>query len=117
MVYDSQHFPADLKAAMYAWIKTNLQSEREEGQTEEQFIYKARKKALGQFKKEIMGMPQATREAIAGELEQKFEFLFKQLNAVNNKELVVGYVPMKRVIVRKRDAEGEQYVHSGEGAD
>ncbi len=65
MVYDSKHFPADLKGKMYDWIKANLQAEKEEGQTEEQFIYKARKKALGQFKKEIMGMPAATRDAIA----------------------------------------------------
>ena len=63
-----------------------------------------------------MGLPQATRDAIAKEIEEKFEFLFKQLNAVNNKELVDKYVTLKRVIIRKRQ-EKQEVVHDGEGAD
>ena len=76
---------------MYNWLKTNLANERKEGQTEEQFIYKTRKKALGQFKKEIMALPQQTRDTIATEVEKQFEFLFKQLNVVNTKALVEKY--------------------------
>jgi fructose/tagatose bisphosphate aldolase len=116
MIYESKHFPADLKARMYEWLKVNAANERKEGQTDEQFFYSARKKALGSFKKEIMGLPDATRDAIAAEIEAKFEFLFKQLNAVNNKELVDKYITLKRVIVRKRK-EGAEVVHDGEGAD
>ncbi len=78
---------------MYKWLKTNLKNERKKGQTEEQFIYKTRKKALGQFKKEIIALPQQSREAIASEVEKQFEFLFKQLNIVNTKELVEKYYP------------------------
>jgi len=115
MIYESKHFPADLKAKIYAWLKVNAASESKEGETEEQFIYKTRKKALGQFKKEIMGLAQTTRDAIAQEIEQKFDFLFKQLNSVNNKELVDKYTTLKRVIVRKR--EETNVVHDGEGAD
>ncbi|MDD5166601.1 MAG: class II fructose-bisphosphate aldolase [Candidatus Omnitrophica bacterium] len=116
MIYESKHFPVDLRVKIYDWLKTNAASERKEGETEEQFIYKTRKKALGPFKKEIMGMPQATRDAIAKEIEEKFEFLFKQLNAVNNKELVEKYITLKRVIIRKRE-ESKHVVHDGEGAD
>jgi len=116
MMYESKHFPTDLKAKMYEWLKTNAVSERKEGETDDQFFYKARKKALGQFKKEIMGLPDAVRDAIAAEIEQKFEFLFKQLNAVNNKELVDKYITLKRVITRKREEKAE-VVHDGEGAD
>ncbi len=116
MIYDSKHFPPGLKAKIYDWLKTNAASEKKEGETEEQFFYKTRKKALGAFKKDIMGLPRETRDAIAAEIENKFEFLFKQLNAVNNKELVDKYVTLKRVIVRKRDA-GAGVVHDGEGAD
>ena len=116
MIYDSKHFPADLKQKIYDWLKVNAASEKKEGETEDQFFYKARKKALGPFKKEIMGLAQETRDAIAQEIESKFDFLFKQLNAVNNAELVDKYVPLKRVIVRKRhDQPG--IVHDGEGAD
>ena len=63
-----------------------------QGQTEEQFLYKTRKKALGPFKKEIMGLPQQTRDAIAAEIENKFEFLFKQLNVTSNRALVDKYI-------------------------
>lgn len=116
MIYESKHFPQDLKHKIYEWLKVNAASERKEGETEEQFFYKSRKKALGPFKKDIMGLPQGVRDAIAGEIEAKFEFLFKQLNAVSNKELVDKYVTLKRVISRKRD-EKEAIVHDGEGAD
>ncbi|MFA5100355.1 MAG: class II fructose-bisphosphate aldolase [Candidatus Omnitrophota bacterium] len=116
MIYDSKHFPKDLKDKMYEWLKVNAAGERKEGETEEQFFYKARKKALGAFKKEIMSLSKDLRDAIAAELEQKFEFLFKQLNAVNNKELVDKFVTLKRVIVRKRNETGPVH-HDGEGAD
>ncbi len=116
MIYDSRHFPVDLKNRIYAWLKVNAANEAKEGETEEQFFYKTRKKAFGAFKKEIMGLGQATRDAIAAEIENKFDFLFKQLNAVNNASLVDKYVSLKRVIVRKhRQAPG--LVHDGEGAD
>jgi fructose/tagatose bisphosphate aldolase len=117
MIYESSHFPAELRTKIYDWLKSNAASERKEGETEEQFIYKTRKKALGPFKKEIMGLPQETRDAIAREIEEKFDFLFKQLNAINNKELVDKYVTLKRVILRKREEKKEQVMHTGEGAD
>jgi len=116
MIFDSRHFPQELKDKIYTWLKINAAQEKTADETEEQFLYKTRKKALGPFKKEIMGLPQAARDAIAAELEQKFDFLFKQLNAVNNKELVDKYVTLKRVIVRKRE-EQAGVVHDGEGAD
>ncbi|RJP27956.1 MAG: aldolase [Candidatus Omnitrophota bacterium] len=116
MIYDSRHFPADLKARMYEWLKVNAASERSEGQTDEQFFYKARKKALGAFKKDIMGLPKEIRDAITTEVEGKFEFLFKQLNNLNNKDLVDKFITLKRVIIRKSQ-EGPDVVHDGEGAD
>jgi fructose/tagatose bisphosphate aldolase len=116
MLYESRHFPAELKTKIYEWLKTNAISEKAADETEDQFIYKTRKKALGPFKKEIMGLAQETRNAIAKEIEEKFDFLFKQLNAVNNKELVDKYITLKRVIVRKHKQTGA-VEHTGEGAD
>jgi fructose/tagatose bisphosphate aldolase len=116
MIYDSKHFPADLRKRMYDWLKANAASEAKAGETEEQFFYKTRKKALGPFKKEIMGLSPAVRDAIAAEIENKFDFLFKQLNCVNNKDIVDKYVTLKRVIWRKRKS-GADVVHDGEGAD
>jgi fructose/tagatose bisphosphate aldolase len=116
MLLDSQNFPADLKKRMYDWLNVNAASERKPGESDEQFFYKARKKALGPFKKDIMGLPQEVRERIAAEIENKFDFLFKQLDAVNNRELTDKYVLLRRVIVRKHKA-GKEVVHDGEGAD
>ena len=116
MIFDSKHFPADLKTRIYDWLKVNAANEAKSGETQEQFFYKTRKKALGQFKKEIMNLAQPIRDAIAQEIENKFDFLFKQLNAVNNSSLVDKYIVLKRVIVRKRQ-ETTGVVHDGEGAD
>ncbi|RJO64658.1 MAG: aldolase [Candidatus Omnitrophota bacterium] len=116
MIYESAHFPQELKRRMYEWLNINAASEKKEAETEEQFFYKTRKKALGPFKKDIMGLPSETREAIAGEIEQRFDFLFKQLNAVQNKEIVDKFVTLKRVISRKRK-DGPAVQHDGEGAD
>ncbi len=92
MIYESKHFPAELKKKMYGWLKINAANEAKQGETEEQFFYKTRKKALGPFKKEIMNLPQTTRNAIAAEIENKFDFLFKQLNVINKSSLVAKYV-------------------------
>lgn len=116
MIYDSKHFPQDLKDKIYEWLKANVASERKDGETDEQFFYKTRKKALGPFKRDIMGLSDGARDAIASEIEAKFEFLFKQLNVINKKELVDKYISLKRVISRKRK-EGAGVVHDGEGAD
>ena len=92
MIYESKHFPDELKKKIYAWLKVNAINEAKQGETEDQFLYKTRKKALGPFKKEIMKLPQETRDAIAAEIETKFDFLFKQLNIVNKRELLNKYV-------------------------
>jgi fructose/tagatose bisphosphate aldolase len=92
MIYESAHFPADLKNRMYKWLKINAANEAKKGETEEQFLYKTRKKALGPFKKEIMTLPQGTRDAIAAEIEDRFDFLFTQLGVLNKSELVNKYV-------------------------
>ncbi len=90
MVYDSVLFPAALHEKMYAWLKTNAASERKEGMTDEQFFYKARKKALGPFKADIMGLKD--RAKIAEEVEEKFAFLFEQLKIKDSADLVKQYV-------------------------
>jgi fructose/tagatose bisphosphate aldolase len=91
MIYESEHFPSDLKDRIYQWLKINAANEAKEGETQEQFLYKTRKKALGHFKREIMELPQETRDAITAEVEKRFEFLFRELNIANKKELVERY--------------------------
>ncbi|MBN2097561.1 MAG: class II fructose-bisphosphate aldolase [Candidatus Omnitrophica bacterium] len=97
IVYESKHFPGELRAKIYQWLKDNCAADRKEGMSEEQFIYKTRKKGFGPFKQELMDLPQATREAIAQELKDKFAFLFKKLNAANTEALVNKYVRPTRI--------------------
>jgi len=118
MAYESSSFPRDLRDRMYVWIKKELIQEKKPEQTEEQFIYTARKKALGPFKKDIMGMQRETRDKIAREIEAKFDFLFQKLNVLNTRPLTSKYVTAKRVITRKRQEAAKGSVEiSHEGAD
>ena len=64
MVYEHPQFPAALKAEMYAWVRANATEERKPKDTEEQFIYKARKKAIGPFKPQMWGCRDDARRAI-----------------------------------------------------
>jgi len=92
IIYESRHFPSHLREAMYAWLQENCASEKKEGQTEEQFLYKTRKKGFGPFKQQLWDLPSAIRTAIGEELEDKFNFLFQKLNVVNTQDLVKRYV-------------------------
>ena len=96
IIYESKHFPPDLKSEIYSWINENFAGEKKEDQTEEQFIYKTRKKGFGAFKKQMWDLPESVRAAIGKELEDKFDFLFRKLNVINTKEIVRKYVsPVK----------------------
>jgi len=92
MVYESQYFPDELRKRMYAWLKENHRNEWKKGETESQFIYKTRKRALGEFKTEIMRLKPEIRAAIAAEVEVKIAFLFSQLNLANTMALINRYV-------------------------
>jgi fructose-bisphosphate aldolase, class II len=80
IVFDHSRLPADLKQRIRTWLDENAASERKSGDTEEQFYYKARKKAIGPFKRELWGLSEDIRTAIAADLERTFAFLFEQLN-------------------------------------
>jgi fructose-bisphosphate aldolase, class II len=80
IVFDHHRLPPDLKQKIRDWLDQNAASERKSGDTEEQFYYKARKKAIGPFKRELWGLPEDVRAAIAADLERTFAFLFEQLN-------------------------------------
>ena len=92
MTYDSKSFPADFKEEIYNYLRQNLAEEKKPGESDEQFIYKTRKKGFGPFKEKYWTLPESVRKAIGQELEDKFDFIFKKLNAVNNYDTVIKYV-------------------------
>ena len=85
IVFDHPRLPTDLRDRLRRWVDENAAGERKSGDTAEQFYYKARKKAIGPFKRELWSLDEDVRGAIAADLERTFAFLFEQLN-VNGTE-------------------------------
>ena len=104
MVYEHAQFPADLKAEMYAWIREHAVEERKPKDTEEQFIYKARKKAIGPFKARMWTIGDEGRKAIGQSLEDRFTFLMKQLKINDTAAAVSRFVTVPQIAL-DRNAE------------
>lgn len=97
MLYDG--IPAELREEMYAWCRANAADERKAGDSDEQFIYKTRKKALGPFKEKLWGVSGDAAAALDAAFDRKFEFLFTQLGAPGTAAHVARFVttaPMHR---------------------
>jgi fructose/tagatose bisphosphate aldolase len=88
MIYDSKYFPQDLKKEIYEHLRIKFAAEKKDGMTDEQFIYKTRKKGFGEFKPRFWSMDDDIRNEISNELEAKFDFLFDQLKVGNTMEMV-----------------------------
>ena len=93
MIYDHPRFPADLKRGIYDRLRTAAVDERKATDTDEQFFYKTRKKALGMFKRELWGLPPAVREEIGRSLEEKFTFLLTKLAVGGTREMADELCP------------------------
>jgi len=81
IAYD--HMDPKLKQEIYEWLKVNCKDEQKEGQTEDQFLYKTRKKALGPFKNKIWTQEAKYKDETLAALKTQFEYLFTQLNLFN----------------------------------
>jgi fructose/tagatose bisphosphate aldolase len=92
IVYDSPQFPGELLQQVYSYVDTHNAGERKAGETDEQFHYNTRKKALGNFKKEMWNLPPASQQAIMDELENRFALMFRKLNVLDTEKLVKKYV-------------------------
>jgi fructose/tagatose bisphosphate aldolase len=104
MVYEHPRFPASLKAEMYAWVREHATEERKPKDTEEQFLYKARKKAIGPFKQRMWSIDADSRRAIGQSLEERFTFLMRQLKINDTAAIVAKFVTVTEPLL-SRDAE------------
>ena len=95
LVFDHPALPADLRRDVNAWVKTEAKDEWKKGDTEEQFIYKSRKKAIGPFKRRFWDLPADVRAAIGADLEKTFAFLFEQLRVKGTRAATDRYVKPK----------------------
>jgi fructose/tagatose bisphosphate aldolase len=93
MLFDHPRFPAALKAEIYQKLRTVAADERKASDTDEQFFYKTRKKALGLYKRELWSLPAEVRGAIGESLEAKFRFLLQKLQANGTRILAERHTP------------------------
>ena len=77
MLFDQ--LPAALREEIYAWLRVHAAEERKAGDSDEQFIYKTRKKAFGPFKRALWDLPADVKARVAEAYDAKFGFLFEQL--------------------------------------
>jgi fructose/tagatose bisphosphate aldolase len=92
ILYDAGGLPGDLRADMLDWCVANCADERKDGETDEQFLYKTRKKAIGPFKRQLWTLPDEAAARIAGNLRDKFGLLFDELGIAGTREHVSRWV-------------------------
>lgn len=90
IVFDTM--PKELRKEMYEWAKKHLRDEWKEGWTEEQFLYKVRKKTWGPFKKQVWDLSVKEKAPIIHELEKYIETIFDKLNIEGTAEAVEKYI-------------------------
>ena len=92
LIYDSPYFPGELLDEIDRHLMDKYAGERKQGETEEQFLYKTRKKAFGDFKKEMWNIPEENLRGIGETLEERFSWLFDRLNVGKTVDLVSQFV-------------------------
>ena len=92
MVFDHPRLPVRAQGTGPELAGRERAGERKAGDTDEQFYYKARKKAIGPFKRDFWSLPEEVRSAIAADLERTFAFLFEQLNVNGTEDQVHRFI-------------------------
>ncbi len=92
IIYESKYFPKELLDRINRHLSDKYANEKKQGETEEQFLYKTRKKAFGDFKSEMWNIPESNLKGIRNELEGRFSLLFQKLNVIGTKDLVSRFV-------------------------
>jgi fructose/tagatose bisphosphate aldolase len=90
MLYD--RLPGELRDEIYEWLRDNAKDERKPSDSDEQFFYKTRKKALGPFKQRFWDLDGKVKKELAQAYDDKFRFLFTQLGISGTAEAVAKYI-------------------------
>ncbi|MDD3296820.1 MAG: class II fructose-bisphosphate aldolase [Candidatus Omnitrophica bacterium] len=116
IVYD--YLPLPIKEKIYSWLHAECANEKKTDWTDDQFIYKTRKKAFGPFKRDIYSLPGDVKSKISSVLEEEFSFLFDQLNIKDTCGEIQKYTKVFPVKKSRRDFfTEEQDLGHLEGAD
>ncbi|GAB4575454.1 MAG: class II fructose-bisphosphate aldolase [Anaerolineae bacterium] len=99
ILFEHPAFPADLRAAMYAYVDRQFSAFRTPGMTDAQFYYRERKRAIGPFKRELWGLGADVRSHFRAAWQHHVGRVFDQLGVANTVELVtsrLGARPWRR---------------------
>jgi len=89
-LYEHPVFPAALHQRIQNWCFANALDERKADQTDQQFVYTTRKKAIGPLKRELWDLD--TKDVILASQAKKIGFLFHELGVVGSRAMVDRYV-------------------------
>src|SRR3954462_16014034 len=89
-LYEHPAFPAELHREIEAWCFANTPDERKPGQTDQQFVYTTRKKAIGPFKRQLWDLD--TKDEILASQRRKIGYLFTELGVNDSVDMVKKYV-------------------------
>jgi fructose/tagatose bisphosphate aldolase len=98
-LFEHPEFPKELHEAIEHWCNENAADERKPDQTDQQFVYTTRKKAIGPFKRELWDLP--SRDEILAAQRRKISFLFTELGVNGSREMVERYI---RPVEQRRPA-------------
>ena len=89
-LYEHPAFPESLHREIEAWCFANALDERKAGQTDQQFVYTTRKKAIGPFKRQLWELE--TRDDVLADQASKVAYLFRELRVNDTREVVERHV-------------------------
>jgi fructose/tagatose bisphosphate aldolase len=92
MILDAPTLPAQMKEEIRKFCFDQCADERKSGETDEQFVYKTRKKAIGPFKKRMWDLPDPAKKPIIDAMEKKFEFLMEKLAVYGTRDLTDKFI-------------------------
>jgi fructose/tagatose bisphosphate aldolase len=90
LLYEHEAFPRELHEQIEQWCFANALDERKPDQTDQQFVYTTRKKALGPLKRQLWDLE--TKDEILTAQAQKIAFLFHELGVDSSREMVDRYI-------------------------
>lgn len=95
--------PEALRDEIYAYLDENHSHERKENQTDEQFYYKTRKRALGAFKRAIWDMSPDQLALVTAAWEIQFKDLFDRLGMADTRPYVDKHIKPVHIPAKMED--------------
>ncbi len=89
-LYEHPAFPDELHREIEAWCYASAADERKPDQTDQQFVYTTRKKAIGPFKRQLWDL--SSKDEILASQRRKISFLFTELGVNGSREMIAAYI-------------------------